>query len=69
MSKYQGGDKVYATGDIFLTERDGTQTAILLARGGEDMVVRSESPLEVSTWTNPLFCFAVTPNQIAHREF
>jgi len=69
MPQYQGGQEVFAAVDIYLTERDGTQTNHVLARQGERMVVRCASPLEVSSYSNPLLAFDVAPNQITDREF
>lgn len=64
MANYVGGDTVYATNDIYMTERSGRQTDFMLAEKGERLVVRNGEPLEVSTWRNPLLSFEVSPNQI-----
>lgn len=64
MPNFEGGDRVVAAVDIYLTERDGTQTDHLLAREGDSMVVRDSRTMEVSAMSNPLFSFEVKSHQI-----
>jgi hypothetical protein len=64
MSNLEGGDRVVAAVDIYLTERDGTATDYILAHEGDAMIVRSGQPLEVSSMSNPLLSFEVKSHQI-----
>lgn len=65
MSQFTPGDRVEATEDIRFQPIHGEER--ILARKGQELIVRNVNPLECSPSENPLFAFDVKPDQIAKR--
>lgn len=61
---FKGGDEVTATEQIVHKSRHPEEKDWVLAEKGDTLVVRCESPLEVSNRKNWLLSFDVQPHQI-----